>query len=67
MNSMHLHINIATQYMKYSKTALLYSKESLNKKKNKTDYPDYAAEEILKNVFRQYTKYTNVLKNLFID
>lgn len=34
MNFMHLHINIPTQYMKYSKMALLYSKESLNKKKN---------------------------------
>lgn len=34
MNFMHLHINIHN-YMKYSKAALLYSKESLNKRKMK--------------------------------
>lgn len=52
MNFMHLHINIHN-YMKYSKAALLYSKESLNKR-NETDY---GAEE---------NKNTNVLKRQFI-
>ncbi len=36
--------------MKYRKMALLYSKEFLSiKEKHETDYPDYAAEEILQS------------------